>query len=50
MLYSECRHKKETELRISSVKKLKDLLLSLSAVSVGTLAKVDILNLMCIGP
>jgi hypothetical protein len=33
VLCSECRHKKETELRISSVK-LKGLLLSHSAVSV----------------
>ena len=43
MLYSECRPKKATELRICSVK-LKGPLLSHSAVSVAALAKAAILS------
>jgi len=45
VLYSECRHKKETELRISSLK-LKGLLLSHSAVSVTAMANFKLLFIL----
>jgi len=48
VLYSECRHRKQTELRITSVKKLKSLLLSHSAVCAVNVSKADILKLLFI--